>query len=198
MVILSRIYTRTGDAGYTRLANGARVAKTDSRIQAVGDISEANAQLGIVRTLNPPPETDRLLDRLQQELFDVGADIATPLPEDGVADKLERINPVQVSQLEAECDRRADIVGVVKSFVIPGGAHPLPAHLHLANTVMRRAERSAWRCAEVYGVGTPGGVNHGALAYLNRVSDLLFLMARQATDPVEEEVWIGPIEPELD
>ena len=174
MVLINRIYTRTGDAGTTRLASGAEVSKSDLRVAAYGDVDEANACLGLARLHTTGTDLDPLLARLQNELFDLGADLATP---PGPAeDRALRILDSQVARLEAEIDALNGGLGELTSFILPGGG-PAAAFLHLARTVSRRAERSAVALA---GSGQP--VSGPALRYLNRLSDLLFVAARVAND----------------
>ncbi len=195
MVILSKIYTRTGDAGSTRLADNTLTHKTDPRVRAYGDVDECNSHLGVVLA-DPelPAEMADVLAIVQNELFDVGADLSTPLREDPPWPPL-RITPASVQRLEQWCDHFGDPLATLRSFVLPGGTR-VSAQLHVARTVCRRAERSAWSAQEVYGdatapVGSPeggGGVNTVAITYLNRLSDLLFILARAAnTGP--EPLW---------
>ncbi len=176
MVTLNRIYTRTGDAGSTRLASGAPVSKASLRVAAYGDVDEANSVLGLVRlhTEGMAP-LDPILARIQNDLFDLGADLATP-PRDAAADAAQpalRIVASQVDRLEREIDALNAELSPLTSFVLPGGT-AAAAHLHLARTVCRRAERSAVALA------AEEPVNADALRYLNRLSDLLFVAARHA------------------
>jgi cob(I)alamin adenosyltransferase len=175
-VRLTRIYTRTGDAGETSLGDGSRVAKTDPRISAVGAVEEVNAQLGLVLAGEVPQELRSALDRIQNELFDLGADLAVPF-EDG--DDRLRIVQSQVSGLEELCDRFNEQLPMLKSFVLPGG-NEVAARLHLARTVCRRAELTALLVAPA---------NPLALTYLNRLSDLLFILARAANAGGTEPLW---------
>ncbi|MGA0602681.1 cob(I)yrinic acid a,c-diamide adenosyltransferase [Caulobacter sp. KR2-114] len=173
MVTLNRIYTRTGDAGSTRLASGAPVSKASLRVAAYGDVDETNATLGLVRlhTEGQAP-LDPILARIQNDLFDLGADLATP-PRAADGEGELRIVASQVDRLEREIDALNAELAALTSFVLPGGT-PAAAHLHLARTVCRRAERSAVALAAVE------SVNAEALRYLNRLSDLLFVAARHA------------------
>ena len=184
MVTLNRIYTRTGDAGSTRLASGATVSKSDPRVETYGAVDETNACLGLARTHTAGSgELDAILARLQNELFDLGADLATPArPDEAEGSKL-RILGSQVDRLEAEIDALNAELPPLTSFVLPGGA-PAAAALHLARTVCRRAEREAVRLVEA---GEP--VSGPALRYLNRLSDLLFVAARYANDKGAAEVF---------
>ena len=167
MVLINRIYTRTGDAGSTRLASGAEVSKADLRVAAYGDVDEANACLGLVRLHTSGTDLDPLLARLQNELFDLGADLATP---PGPAeDRALRILDSQVERLEREIDALNEGLGELTSFVLPGGS-PAAAYLHLARTVARRAERSAvalaGTAAITIGAFTLSGTDTGDVTYV--------------------------------
>lgn len=165
MVRLNRIYTRTGDAGETGLVDGSRVSKGDARMAAIGDVDEASCAIGLA-LLHVGDEGRRaMLGRIQNELFDLGADLATP---EGIEGAL-RIVPGQFERLEREIDAMNEHLEPLKSFILPGGG-AASAHLHLARTVVRRAERSA--------VASGAALNRHALAYLNRLSDHLFVLGR--------------------
>ncbi|MFV0409993.1 MAG: cob(I)yrinic acid a,c-diamide adenosyltransferase [Paracoccus sp. (in: a-proteobacteria)] len=173
MVVLSRIYTRTGDGGETALSDGSRVAKTDARVEAYGSVDELNAALGIVRL--HAGDQEEAIARIQNELFDLGADLSRPaIARDAQASYpvLRMIDP-QVRRLEEEIDAMNARLEPLRSFVLPGGS-PLSAHLHMARTIARRAERRAILLA------AGGDVNPVALRYLNRLSDWLFVAARLA------------------
>ena len=187
MVTLNRIYTRTGDAGTTRLASGAQVSKADVRVEAYGAVDETNACLGLARVhTREAGDFDALLARLQNELFDLGADLATPAASDEAPGARLRILDSQVARLEGEIDALNAELPPLTSFVLPGGS-PAAAALHLARTVCRRAEREAVRLIEA---GQP--VSGPALRYLNRLSDLLFVAARFANDKGAAEVfWVS-------
>jgi cob(I)alamin adenosyltransferase len=187
MVTLNRIYTRTGDAGQTRLATGQTVSKTDLRVEAYGCVDETNACIGLARVhLAADPELDAMLGRIQNELFDLGADLAMPPKADEEAGSKLRILDSQVARLEAEIDSLNDRLPALKSFILPGGT-PAAAALHLARTVSRRAEREAIRLVEA---GEP--VSGPAMRYLNRLSDHLFVAARWANDGGKAEVfWVS-------
>ncbi len=177
MVVLNRIYTRTGDAGDTGLATGERVKKFDGRVAAYGDVDETNACIGLVR-LNTADDAvlDPILARVQNELFDLGADLATPdRPGKPLGWEALRVTAAQVERLEADIDRLNDKLSPLASFVLPAGT-AASAALHLARTVCRRAERVAVRL----GCEPDEPVSAEALKYLNRLSDLLFVMARYA------------------
>lgn len=174
MVVLNRIYTKTGDGGETRLASGAPVSKTDARVEAYGAVDELNAVLGVARLHSGQNDRiDAMLARIQNELFDLGADLATPHEP---APKWEalRIQDGQVERLEQEIDWMNECQKALDSFILPGGS-PLSAHLHLARTVCRRAERDAIRAVEAGRELSPV-----AIRYLNRLSDHLFVAARRA------------------
>jgi cob(I)alamin adenosyltransferase len=170
-VRLDRIYTRAGDAGETSLGDGTRVPKTDARIEAYGTVDELNAVLGLVLAGIAEPELRSTLERIQNELFDLGADLAVPVDDDR-RERL-RVDRSQVEALETLCDRANEELEPLRSFVLPGGTETA-ARLHLARTVCRRAERLA------VALDAEHGVNPEALAYLNRLSDLLFILARAA------------------
>jgi cob(I)alamin adenosyltransferase len=183
MVTLNRIYTRTGDAGQTRLATGQPVSKSDARVEAYGAVDETNACLGLARLHPVDPAFDAMLARLQNELFDLGADLATPPKPDEVEGQALRVSDNQVVRLEAEIDAMNDALPPLQSFILPAGT-PAAAALHLARTVCRRAEREAVRLVEN---GEP--VSGPAMRYLNRLSDLLFVAARYANDQGRAEVF---------
>jgi cob(I)alamin adenosyltransferase len=173
MVRLTRIYTRGGDAGETSLGDGARVRKDDLRVEAFGTVDEANAAVGLAR-LSMAGEIDAMLTRIQNDLFDLGADLCTP--EDGrrAAGAL-RIQASQVARLEQEIDALNAALKPLDSFVLPGGT-PAAAHLHLARTVTRRAERL------VVALAAREAVNPEAVKYLNRLSDHFFVLSRRLND----------------
>ena len=175
-VRLTRIYTRAGDAGETSLGDGSRVPKTDWRIAAMGAVEEVNAELGVVLAGEIQEELRAPLERVQNELFDLGADLAVPFQE---GDGRLRIVQEQVDGLERLCDRFNEQLPMLKSFVLPGGSEAA-ARLHLARTVCRRAELAAHRIAPA---------NPWALGYLNRLSDLLFILARCANAGRPEPLW---------
>lgn len=174
MVVLNKIYTRTGDGGDTGLASGARVSKSDPRVEAYGSVDELNAVIGLARLHSGQNDRiDAMLARIQNELFDLGADLATPLDPPPTWEAL-RIVQSQVDRLEAEIDWMNEALKPLDSFILPGGS-ALSAYLHLARTVARRAERDAIRLVET---ATP--VTPEAVRYLNRLSDHLFVAARRA------------------
>ena len=179
-VRLTKIYTRGGDSGETSLGDGSRVPKLDPRIAAYGTVDELNATLGLVLAGACHDAIRTVLERVQNELFDLGADLSVPLEHD---DRL-RVTQGQVDRLEDDCDRFNAGLPELRSFVLPGGTEAA-ARLHLARTVCRRAEREALVAAGL------SEVNPAALAYLNRLSDLLFILARaaNAADGREEPLW---------
>lgn len=180
MVTLNKIYTRTGDAGTTRLASGAEVSKSDPRVAAYGGVDETNAVIGLARQATAGDGTlDPMLARIQNDLFDLGADLATPL---GAFEGALRIVPAQVERLEQEIDLLNAELAPLNSFVLPGGS-AAAAWLHLARTVCRRAERDAVALAAEHGE---------ALRYLNRLSDLLFVAARWANEKGAKDVLWTP------
>jgi cob(I)alamin adenosyltransferase len=185
VVTLNRIYTRTGDRGQTRLASGAPVSKTDLRVEAYGSVDETNACIGLAR-VHASGELDAMLARVQNELFDLGADLATPAKADEAAGSVLRVTEPQVARLEAEIDAMNGQLPELSTFVLPAGT-PAGAALHLARTVCRRAEREAVRLAEA---GEP--LAEPALKYLNRLSDFLFVAARFANDRGAAEVFWKP------
>jgi cob(I)alamin adenosyltransferase len=175
-VRLTRIYTRTGDAGETSLGDGTRVPKNDARVRAYGAVDELNAQLGSVLAGDVPADLRVPLERIQNELFDLGADLSVPFAE---GDGKLRVEQAQIAELEGLCDRFNEELPPLKSFVLPGGT-PAAAQLHVARTVCRRAEIEALFVSPV---------NPLALAYLNRLSDLLFILARVANAGGAEPLW---------
>jgi cob(I)alamin adenosyltransferase len=188
VVNLTRIYTRGGDDGETSLGDGRRVSKAAPRIAAYGTIDELNAQLGVVRTLSLPDGWDAWFARIQNELFDLGADLS--VPEEERPDRSSsrertrlRVEPAQVAWLEARCDEVNDTLPPLQSFILPGGT-ALAAQLHVARTVCRRAER------EIVALAATEVVNPVARGYVNRLSDLLFILARAANPPGSEPLWV--------
>jgi cob(I)alamin adenosyltransferase len=187
-VVLSRIYTRTGDDGTTALGDGSRAAKTDPRLAAYADVDEANCAIGAAVTMGGlPEEITGLLVRLQNELFDVGADLCNPVPpaseEAGQPPRL-RIDEGYITRLEQACDSYNEGLPVLRSFVLPGGSAGAVL-LHTARTVVRRAERSTWAAVEAHGQT----VSPLPARYLNRLSDLLFILARRASEPGGDLLW---------
>jgi cob(I)alamin adenosyltransferase len=185
MVFLSRIYTKSGDGGETGLGDGSRVSKTDPRIAAIGDVDELNATIGLVIAMGPGSESD-LLRSIQNDLFDLGADLC--VPESPSQSGVLRITKSQYERLEREIDRLNEGLEPLHSFVLPGGS-VASAWLHLARTVCRRAERSVVHL--VQNSDGPAGKHLGTLIYLNRLSDLLFVLARTANEGGKADVlWV--------
>jgi cob(I)alamin adenosyltransferase len=180
-VRLTRIYTGGGDRGETSLGDGARVSKLDCRIAAFGTVDELNSSLGVVLAGEVPGEIRSVLERVQNELFDVGADISVPF---GVGDGRLRVSRAQIEELEGDCDRFNEALPELKSFVLPGGTEAA-ARIHVARAVCRRAERAALDAAQEL------ELNPDVLVYLNRLSDLLFILARAANAAAErdEPLW---------
>jgi cob(I)alamin adenosyltransferase len=183
-VRLTRIYTRGGDRGETSLGDGSRTSKLDCRIGAFGTVDELNAHLGVALAGELEPEYRPVLERVQNELFDVGADLAVPY---GVGDGRLRVAQAQIDALEHDCDRFNAELPELTSFVLPGGS-PSAARLHVARTVCRRAERMMVELSEKPGesVGAP------ALKYVNRLSDFLFVAGRYANDKGARDVLWAP------
>lgn len=185
MVVLSKIYTRTGDSGTTALGDGSRVAKTSARVEAYGTVDEANCAIGMAR-LHAEGDMDAKLAMIQNDMFDLGADLCRP----GMANDAQaeypplRVSDGQVDRLEAEIDAMNDALEPLRSFVLPGGS-ALSAHLHLCRTITRRAERL---CVEL---ADEGDVNAAAVKYLNRLSDWFFVASRIANDDGRADVlWV--------
>lgn len=187
MVTLSRIYTKTGDQGKTRLGDMSEVEKTDPRIEAYGCVDELNAVLGLAVAAEGPTEHRNWMLGVQNDLFDLGADLCRPEDEPSAAEagSALRITADQVSRLETEIDRLNAPLKPLKSFVLPGGT-PLAAWLHMARTVCRRAERRVWALAAVE------KVNPHALQYLNRLSDLLFVLSRSVNQESNADILWKP------
>ncbi|AXH96120.1 cob(I)yrinic acid a,c-diamide adenosyltransferase [Ornithinimicrobium avium] len=199
MVNVTRVYTRTGDDGTTALGDLGRTSKNDPRLAAYADTDETNSFLGVALACgNLPRDVQEVLTRIQNDLFDVGADLAMPLRASYEWEPL-RTQPGWVEELEADCDRFNAGLDKLRSFILPGGT-PGSAHLHVARTVSRRAERAAWAALDAHGDqpaadGDPkgvGGVNPLAAKYLNRLSDLLFILARVANRSGEGDVLWRP------
>ncbi|WP_129842520.1 cob(I)yrinic acid a,c-diamide adenosyltransferase [Streptomyces sp. RFCAC02] len=185
MVNLTRIYTRTGDSGTTALGDFSRTAKTDPRIAAYADANEANAAIGTALALGDLPEDVRtVLGRVQNDLFDVGADLSTPVTENPKVPPL-RVRQTYIDRLEEDCDRFLAPLEPLRSFILPGGT-PGAALLHQACTVVRRAERSTWAALDAHG----DTMNALTATYLNRLSDLLFILARTANAEVGDILWV--------
>ncbi len=185
MVNLTRIYTRTGDAGRTRLGDMSETAKTDLRLAAYADVDELNAHIGVaVAGGGLEDDVVALLTRIQNDLFDVGADFATPVVAEPEFPPL-RVEQDYIDRLEGWCDQYNESLEDLRSFILNGGT-PAASLLHVARTVARRAERSAWAAWEVHAEV----MNQRAITYLNRLSDLLFILARHANRERGDVLWV--------
>jgi len=183
MVHLTRIYTRTGDDGTTNLVDFSRTSKNDSRLVVYADVDEANSHIGVALATGELDEDVRsVLMHVQNDLFDLGSDVGNPVVPDPKFTPL-RVEPDYVERLEQWCDRFNEVVPKLDSFILPGGT-PAAAHLHVARTVVRRAERAAWAAIAEHG----DTVNVLVAKYLNRLSDLLFILCRVAADG-DEVLW---------
>ena len=185
MVYLSRIYTRAGDQGETGLGDGTRVPKDHPRVAAYGSVDELNAVLGLLLSLHPRPAEADLVQSIQNDLFDVGADLCVPQPADEVPGAKLRVRAEQATRLEAAIDRLNETLSPLTSFVLPGGS-PAAAWCHLARTVCRRAER------DVVTLARQEAVNPQVIVYLNRLSDLLFVLARVYNNQGRDDVLWQP------
>jgi len=180
LVKLNRIYTRTGDTGTTGLVDGSRLSKADARLQAMGDVDEANSAIGVAIASIEQGALHAALTRVQNDLFDLGADLATPGDDFSPSEMVLRIVPAQVARLEAEIDAMNEGVPPLTSFVLPGGA---AASLHLARAIVRRAERSV--------VAMGSAANPQVLAFINRLSDFLFVACRVVNQSAGGDVlWV--------
>lgn len=186
MVNLTRIYTKTGDDGTTSLGDMSRTSKNDPRLEAYADVDEANSAIGVVLALGAIKDESvkALLTRIQNDLFDLGADLSTPIIDEPKVEPL-RIIQEQVAYLETQIDTFNKDLTELRSFVLPSGT-PASALLHLARTITRRAERSTWHAIHSFGAG----VNPLAAKYLNRLSDLLFVLARYENREVGDVLWV--------
>jgi len=184
-VVLSRIYTRTGDDGTTALADGSRAHKSDTRLAAYADTDEANCAIGVAVTMGGlPDDVKALLGKIQNELFDVGADLANPVSDEPPPYPPIRVDESYIAGLEKACDSYNSGLPTLRSFVLPGGT-PGAALLHVARTVTRRAERSAWAARLEHG----DKVSPLPAKYLNRLSDLLFILGRVANTETGDVLW---------
>ena len=186
MVNLTRIYTKTGDDGTTSLGDMSRTSKNDPRLEAYADVDEANSAIGTVLSLGSIATEDvkALLTRIQNDLFDVGADLSTPVVDEPKVEPL-RVTEEQITYLEAKIDLYNSELAELRSFVLPSGT-PAASLLHVARTVTRRAERATWHAIHSFG----GGVNPLTAKYLNRLSDLLFVLARYENREVGDVLWV--------
>jgi len=185
MVNLTRIYTRTGDDGTTALGDMSRVGKNDLRLKAYADVDEANSSIGVAIALGELPESmTSLLTKIQNDLFDVGADLCTPIVANPAYPPL-RVLPEYVQRLEDACDEHNEQLEALRSFILPGGSAGA-ALLHVSRTVVRRAERSTWAAIDQHSDST----NPLTAQYLNRLSDLLFILGRVANLPGGDVLWV--------
>ncbi len=186
MVNLTRIYTKTGDDGTTSLGDMSRTSKNDPRLEAYADVDEANSAIGVALSLGSITQESvkALLIRIQNDLFDVGADLSTPVVDEPKVEPL-RVTEEQVTYIEGQIDHYNKDLAELRSFVLPSGT-PAAALLHVARTVTRRAERSTWHAIHSFG----GGVNPLTAKYLNRLSDLLFVLARYENREVGDVLWV--------
>jgi cob(I)alamin adenosyltransferase len=188
MVNLTRIYTKTGDDGTTSLGDMSRTSKNDPRLEAFADVDEANSYIGVVLLHVKNPDIQVLLSKIQNDMFDVGADLCTPVIDNPKFPPL-RVTEAQVELLEKMIDHYNKDLESLRSFVLPSGT-PASSHMHVARTIVRRAERATWHAIHQFGEG----VNVLTARYLNRLSDLLFVLARHENSSVGDVLWIpgGP------
>ena len=186
MVNLTRIYTKTGDDGTTSLGDMSRTSKNDPRLEAYATVDEANSAIGVVLALGgiKDDEITKLLVRIQNDLFDVGADLCTPIIDNPTTEPL-RVLESQIDYLEKQIDKYNESLQPLRTFVLPSGT-PASALMHVARTVVRRAERNTWHAIHSFG----GGVNPVTAKYLNRLSDLLFVLARTANKEIGDQLWV--------
>ena len=186
MVNLTRIYTKTGDDGTTSLGDMSRTSKNDPRLEAYATVDEANSAIGVVFALGglKDDEIIKLLVRIQNDLFDVGADLCTPIVDNPSTEPL-RVLESQIDYLEKQIDKYNESLQPLRTFVLPSGTPP-SALMHVARTVVRRAERNTWHAIHSFG----GGVNPVTAKYLNRLSDLLFVLARTANKEIGDQLWV--------
>ena len=183
MVRLTRIYTKTGDDGTTSLGDNSRTSKNDPRLEAFATVDEANSNIGLVVSTNQG-EIAEILTIIQNDLFDVGADLCTPVVDNPEYPPL-RITEEQITWLETMIDKYNESLSSLQSFVLPSGTQT-SAHLHIARTVVRRAERETWKAIHQFG----SGVNPLTAKYLNRLSDLLFVLARWSNKEIGDTLWV--------
>jgi cob(I)alamin adenosyltransferase len=186
MVNLTRIYTRTGDDGTTSLGDMSRTSKNDPRLEAYATVDEANSSIGVVLAMGNIKDEiiKKLLIRIQNDLFDVGADLCTPVVDNPASEPL-RVLESQIDYLENQIDHYNESLQPLRSFVLPSGT-PAAALMHVARTVTRRAERTTWHAIHAFG----GGVNPITAKYLNRLSDLLFVLARYVNKDEGDQLWV--------
>jgi len=186
MVNLTRIYTKTGDDGTTSLGDMSRTSKNDPRLEAYATVDEANSSIGVVLAMGDIKDQEiiKLLIRVQNDLFDVGADLCTPVVDNPTSEPL-RVLESQIDYLETQIDKYNESLQPLRSFVLPSGT-PAASLMHVARTVTRRAERATWHAIHSFG----SGVNPITAKYLNRLSDLLFVLARYANKEIGDQLWV--------
>lgn len=184
MVRLTRIYTKTGDDGTTALGDNSRTSKNDPRLEAFATVDEANSNIGLVISTAPESEITKILIVIQNDMFDVGADLCTPVIDNPEYEPL-RVTEEQITWLESMIDKYNANLASLQSFVLPSGTL-MSAQLHVARTVVRRAERETWRAISQFGAG----VSPLTAKYLNRLSDLLFVLARWSNQEVGDVLWV--------
>ncbi len=184
MVVISSVYTKTGDQGTTSLGDGSRTSKNDARLEAFSTVDEANSSIGVALSMDIDADVKEVLLRIQNDMFDVGADLCTPVIDDPKYPPL-RVTEEQVTRLENLIDQYNEPLSTLRTFVLPSGT-PLAAQLHVARTVVRRAERQTWNAIHAFGEG----VNITTAKYLNRLSDLLFVLSRHANREIGDVLWV--------
>ncbi len=184
MVVISSVYTKTGDQGTTSLGDGSRTSKNDARLEAFSTVDEANSSIGVALSMDIDADVKEVLLRIQNDMFDVGADLCTPVIDDPKYPPL-RVTEEQVTRLENLIDHYNEPLSTLRTFVLPSGT-PLAAQLHVARTVVRRAERQTWNAIHAFGEG----VNITTAKYLNRLSDLLFVLSRHANREIGDVLWV--------
>jgi len=184
LVVISSVYTKTGDQGTTSLGDGSRTSKNDARLEAFSTVDEANSSIGVALSMEIDADVKEVLLRIQNDMFDVGADLCTPVIDDPKYPPL-RVTEEQVTRLENLIDQYNEPLSTLRTFVLPSGT-PLAAQLHVARTVVRRAERQTWNAIHSFGEG----VNITTAKYLNRLSDLLFVLSRHANREIGDVLWI--------
>jgi cob(I)alamin adenosyltransferase len=184
LIVISSVYTKTGDQGTTSLGDGSRTSKNDARLEAFSTVDEANSNIGVALSMEIDADVKEVLLRIQNDMFDVGADLCTPVIDDPKYPPL-RVTEEQVTRLENLIDQYNEPLSTLRTFVLPSGT-PLAAQLHVARTVVRRAERETWNAIHSFGEG----VNITTAKYLNRLSDLLFVLSRHANREIGDVLWV--------
>jgi cob(I)alamin adenosyltransferase len=184
LVVISSVYTKTGDQGTTSLGDGSRTSKNDARLEAFSTVDEANSNIGVALSMDIDLDIKEVLLLIQNDMFDVGADLCTPVVDDPKYPPL-RVTEEQVTRLENLIDQYNEPLSTLRTFVLPSGT-PLAAQLHVARTVVRRAERQTWNAINAFG----DGVSVTTAKYLNRLSDLLFVLSRHANREIGDVLWV--------